>query len=324
MITERAVLGMFYERLMQDTAASWIDLICTPIINSDQDSEEYAWLGMVPQLNEKKGEKKFAQLRETPWTVNNVEYQGGIVLPKKHIIGDKTGQVQIRVNEMAARAQAHWFSLVVPLIVTGASGLCYDGQYFFDSDHVEGDSGVQSNSISVDISTLPTSVHGTITAPSTGEMIHTIMKGVEQILQFRDDKGEYCNEEMTEFLVLVPTTLLIEAAAAFRAVTVDGGDTNILLQQDSFNFRIQASPRLSTWSSSVALFATQGNQKPIIRQQWAPTNAAPGYNADGMLLQTLWLDSEHCKLNDECLVSLETERAAAYGDWKKACLLTMI
>jgi len=131
MITERAVLGMFYERLMQDTAASWIDAICTPIIDSDQDSEEYAWLGMVPQLTEKKGEKKFSQLRETDWIVDNVEYQGGIVLPKKHILYDKTGQVRVRVNEMADRARAQWYSLIAPLIVNGPAALCYDGQYFF-------------------------------------------------------------------------------------------------------------------------------------------------------------------------------------------------
>ncbi len=324
MITERAVLGMFYERLMQDTAASWIDAICTPIIDSDQDSEEYAWLGMVPQLTEKKGEKKFSQLRETDWIVDNVEYQGGIVLPKKHILYDKTGQVRVRVNEMADRARAQWYSLIAPLIVNGPAALCYDGQYFFDTDHAEGDSGTQSNAISVDISLLPTAVHGSVTSPSAAEMVHSIMKGVEQIISFKDDRGEYCNENLTEFLVLVPTTLLIEAASALKAVTIDGGDTNILLQQDSFNFRVQASPRLSAWTDSFALFAAQGNQKPIIRQQRIPNNATPGFPVGGMILETLWLESEHCKKHDECLVSLETERAAAYGDWKKACRITMV
>lgn len=81
-ITERIVIGMFYERLQQNTASSFIDAIATTPFDSDQDSENYAWLGMVPQMTAKRGEKKFSQLRTTEWEVKNVEYQGGIALPK--------------------------------------------------------------------------------------------------------------------------------------------------------------------------------------------------------------------------------------------------
>jgi len=313
---------MFYERLSQDVG-SWIDQIATPVLDSDQDSEDYAWLGMVPQMSEKKGQKQYSQIRETDWQVDNVEYQGGIAFPKKHILYDKTGQVQVRVNELADRSQAHWLSLIAPLIVAGESTACYDGQYFFDTDHTEGDSGTQDNDIEVDISALPVSVNGITTAPSVNEMVHCIMAGVEQILGFKDDKGEYCNENLTEFLVALPTTLLTEGLAALGASTIDGGDNNILIEQDTFRFRVVGSPRLSSWTTKFALFATQGNQKPIIRQQRIPNNAAPGYDMNGILLETLWMDSEHCKKNDECLLSVETERAAAYGDWKKACLITM-
>ncbi|WP_396957736.1 Mu-like prophage major head subunit gpT family protein [Nitrosomonas sp.] len=323
-ITERSVIGMFYERLQQNTASSFIDAIATTPFESDQDSENYAWLGMVPQMAEKRGEKKFSQLRATEWEIKNVEYQGGITLPKKHILYDKTTQVQTRVNELADRTTAHWWSLVAPLIVSGESSVCYDGQYFFDVDHSEGGSGAQSNSISADISAYPVSNHGTTTAPSAGEMVHAIMDGVQKMLGFKDDRGEYVNEDMNEFIVLVAPSLLMASLSALRASSIDGGDTNVIFEQDSFRFRIQASPRLSSWTAKFALFSTQGTQRPIVRQQRKPNNAAPGYSVDGMLMETLWLDSEHCKKHDECLVSVETERAAAYGDWKKACLVTLV
>lgn len=322
MITERAVRGMFYEKLKQDLGVSWINSISTVPYDSDQDSEQYDWLGMVPQLTEMLGEKQFSQLRETPWIVNNVKYQGGIKFPKSHIQYDKTGQVQTRIDELVTRSRSHWISLIAPLIIAGAATPCYDEQFYFDTDHEEGESGTQSNDISVDISTLPTNVHGTITNPSSAEVVHCIMKGVEQFLGFKDDKGEYVNEEMTEFLVLLPTSLMIEGLGALGAKTIDGGDTNILIEQDSFNFRVAASPRLSAWTSSFALFGTQGTQKPIIRQQRTP-NQHNMNNADGMEVMQLWLDSEHCKKHDECLFGVETERAVAYGDWKKACLVTM-
>jgi len=323
MITERSVVGTFFERLQQNAASSVVDAISTIPFESDQDSENYAWMGMVPQMSEKRGENKFTQLRATDWAVKNVEYQGGIAIPKKHILYDKTTQVMTRVNELADRTTAHWWTLVAPLIVNGESVDCYDGQYFFDTDHVEGKSGTQSNKINADISTYPVT-HGTVAAPSAGEMIHAIMAGVQQMLELKDDQGEFVNEDLTEFLVLVPAKLLTASLSAMKAQSIDGGNSNLLIEQDSFRFRVQASPRLSTWTDKFALFSTQGTQKPIIRQQRIPNNAAPGYDSDGLLMETLWQESEYCKLNGECLASVETERAAAYGDWKKSCLVTLI
>lgn len=323
MITERAIRGMFYERLKQNVGTSWVDSICTPILPTDQDSEEYNWLGMVPQMTEKRGQKTYAQLREIDWTINNVDYQSGIVVPKNHIIYDKTGQVRVRVNELADRSRAHWVKLLTTLIIGGEAGECYDGQYFFDTDHSEGDSGTQSNDISVDISALTTSVHGVTTDPSSAEMMLSIMAAVEQILGFKDDKGEYVNEDMTKFLVTVPVTLLKKAFAALGATYIDGGDTNPIVTQDSFEFQVVASPRLSSWTTKLGVFCKEGNQTPFIRQQRKPNQEGTGYDIDGMLMQTIWTDSEHYKKNDEGLVSIETERAAAYGDWKKACLVTL-
>lgn len=313
-ITERSVIGMFYERLQQNVAADVIGAIGTNPISSDQDSEDYAWVGMVPQMVEQTGEKKFSKLRKTPWTVRNKKYQGGITIPKNDILYDKTGQVQIRVNELATRATSHWWSLVAPLLVNGESTVCYDNQYFFDTDHSEGDSGTQSNDITQNIVTT--------TAPTPTEMIDSILAVIQQMLAFKDDQGEYVNESMTEFLVLTSTALLGPTMRALSQSNVGGGDTNVLMEQDKYRLRMHASPRFSTWTDRFAVFATQGAQKPVILQQRKPNNESTGYGSDGMLVQTLWIDSEYCKLNDAALVSVETERAAAYGDWKKACLCT--
>ena len=275
-------------------------------------------------MSAKVGGKNFDQMRATDWTVKNVEYQGGLAIPKKHVLYDKTGQINVRLSELAGRTQAHWLTLVAPLIVAGESTVCYDGQYFFDTDHSEGDSGTQSNDISADISAYPTSNHGSTTQPSAGEMVFAIMDGIKQMVAFKDDRGEYCNEDKTEFLVLTGQGLMAAAMSALRAKSVDGGDDNILFEQDNFNIRMAASPRFSAWTTKFAIFATQGAQKPIIRQQRLPNNAGGGYNMDGLSYDSLWLDSEHCVKNDECLITVETERAAAYGDWKKGCLVTLV
>jgi hypothetical protein len=323
-ITERSVVGMFFNRLAQSTGSGWVDAICSAPFSSDQDSEQYGWLGMVPQLAPRKGEKRYQELGTYDWTIRNAEYQNGIRIPKKHLLYDKTDQVQVRVNDLADRARAHWAALVAPLLLSAASTACYDGQYFFDTDHSEGASGAQSNSISVDISALAASVHGSVTAPSAAEMVGAIMAGIEQMLGFRDDQGEYVNENLTEFLILTGHTLTAEALTALRARSIDGSNTNILVEQDAFRLRVMTSPRLASWTDKFALFAPAGNFPAFLRQQRKPNNGGGGYSSEGLLVQTLWLDSEHCKKNDEVLVSVETERAVGYGDWRKACLVTMV
>jgi len=314
MITQRAVQAMFYELLMQSVGQSWIDAISTAPIRSDQDSEDYPWLGQVPQLSEMKGEKQFSQLRETEWSVKNVKYQGGLAIPENHILYDKTDQVRIRVAELAQRSQSHWAGLIAPLLVNAESTACYDEQFFFDTDHSEGDSGTQSNDIGASATTA--------TAPTATEMIDAILAATEQMLGFKDDRGEYVNENMNEFIVLCGTPLLDSGLKALSQSQVGGGDTNVLLEQDSFRFRVMATPRLSSWTTKFALISTQGVQKPIIRQQRVPNNASPGFDMNGMRMQTLWDDSEHFKKHGEGLVSIDTERAVAYGDWKKAVLTT--
>jgi hypothetical protein len=323
-ITERSVIGMFFERLEQNPGSGYLDAIATVPLTSDQDSETYAWLGMVPKMTAKKGEKQFAQLRDVAWEVKNQEYQGGIAIPKKHILYDKTDQVQVRVDELADRTNAHWASLITSLILGGATGVCYDGSYYFDTTHAEGGSGQQSNKITVDISALTTSSHGSTTAPSAGEAVLSLMKGVEQTLGFKDDQGEFVNENATEFLVMTGVGLGTPMMAALRARSIDGGDSNILIEQDSYRIRLQVTPRLNSWTDTFAVFNTQGTQKPFLRQQRIPNNSGGGYDMNGLLLETMWLESEYCKLHDECLVSVETERAAAYGDWKKATMVTLI
>ena len=64
---------------------------------------------------------------------------------------DKTGQIDIRIREQVQRAQAHWAKLLSDLIIAAESTVCYDGQYFFDTDHSEGDSGTQDNDLSIGV-----------------------------------------------------------------------------------------------------------------------------------------------------------------------------
>ena len=143
----RDIIGTFYTRLAQYIGQSWIDRVSREF-NSDQESETYRWLGMSPAMREWIGGRQAKGFRTNGITITNKKYEATMDLPVEWIERDKTAQIMVRIAELAQRAGSHWGTLLSTLISNGTgetSGLCYDGQYFFDSDHSEGSSGTQKN-----------------------------------------------------------------------------------------------------------------------------------------------------------------------------------
>jgi hypothetical protein len=202
-LSSRAIMGMYFVRLEALPLTELIDDISNSF-TSDQSGETYAFLGQSPVMREWVGGRQAKGFSGQGVTILNKHYEATIEVQKKDVRRDKTGQIEARIAEFADRGQTHWLSLLSTLLLNGTSSVCYDGQYFFDTDHSEGDSGTQSNKITVDISTLPAQVHGSVTAPSVEEMQQAILAGIVQIASFKDDKGEPMNEGANAFTVTVP------------------------------------------------------------------------------------------------------------------------
>lgn len=307
-LSSRAIIGEFYKALSQDIGARWINPL-SMLFTSDQDGEEYKWLGMSPMMREWVGGRNAKGFRENGITIKNKHYEATMEVLVKELRRDKTGQVLVRIREMAQRTNAHWASLLSTLILNGPSAVCYDGQYFFDTDHSEGDSGTQDNDIQVDISALPASVHGVVTAPSVEEMQQSILKGVAQILSFKDDQGEPMNEDAANFLVMVPVPLyLVGSKAVSLPVGTGMSEQNL---PSGLNIDVVANGRL-TWTDSFSVFRADGNVKPFIRQQ--ETEVQMKAKAEG---------SEYEFDNDAHQYGVDTWRNVGYGYWQHACYVTM-
>ncbi len=282
------------------------------MINSDQDEEQYGWLGQVPQLREWVGGRQAKALREFDYSIKNKHYEATLEVLVRHLRRDKFGQTRIRIGEMARRSTTHWASLLSTLMINGESTTCYDGQFFFDTDHVEGDSGTQSNDISVDISAAPTEVHGVVANPSVEEFQYAVTKGVQQILSLKDDQGEPMNEDATDFLVVVPTSYWFTGQRALAGP--QGGIASQVDQRPSgFNIGIQANARLdASWTDKFAVYRTDASVKPFIRQEETGVNV--NAKAEG---------SEYEFDNDAHQYGLDTWRNVGYGFWQTACLVTL-
>lgn len=312
-LTQREVIGRYYLALEQGVGMGWVPEISN-YFESNQASEEYAWLGQVPALREYLSGLHPKGLTENSLTIANKEYEATLEVLRTEYDRDKSGQLLIRISELAARTNAHFASLLSTLLLNAPSTACYDGSYFFHTAHSEGSSGTQDNDITVDISGLGVTTHSTlgVTAPSVGEMSGSIMKGVKQIIGFKDNQGEPMNELAQKFLVMVPVSLYDVAVAAATQKFIGSGEENVLTSSGAFQISVAANARL-TWTDSFAVFRTDGTIKPFIRQEEVPPE-----------MDAVAQGSEYAIINKKHLYTVYTRRNVGYGLWQHACYVTMV
>lgn len=298
----RAIIGEFFNRLNQDLGASWISDV-SMYFESNQESETYNWLGMAPAMREWIGGRNAKGFRENGVTIRNKTFEATLDVLTDEIRRDKTGQVMLRVAELAQRANSHWASLLTTLIVAGASANGYDGTTFFADAHSEGASGSQDNNL--------TSAAATATQPTAAEAEAAIMGAVAAILNFKDDQGEPMNENAKFFMVMVPVPFWKSAIAAVGAPSLAQGATNIITSADGFGFKVQVNPRL-TWTEKLAIFRTDGNIKPFIRQEEVPVEVSA--IAEGSELE--FNERVH-------RYGLYASGNVGYGYWQQSCLVTL-
>lgn len=310
-LSSRAIMGMYFARLETDAGARWMDGIAN-LFTSDQASETYAFLGQSPAMREWIAGRQAKGFAQNALVITNKHYEATIEVQKKDLRRDKTNQILVRVQEFADRSVTHWASLLSTLLLGGASTVCYDGQYYFDTDHAEGTSGTQSNKITVDISALPAAVHGVVTAPSVEEMQQSILGGIAQILAFKDDKGEPMNEGARSFTVMVPVSLYLTAIAATSALTTAALQQNLnpnLIA--SLQVNVEMNPRL-TWTDTFSVHRTDSPIKGFIRQTEQDVELKA--KAEG---------SEFEFDNDAWQFGIDAWRGVGYGYWQRSCLVTM-
>jgi phage major head subunit gpT-like protein len=312
-LSSRAIRGMYFAARESNTGARWLDGVSN-LFGSDQASETYKFMGAVPAFQEWVGGRQANGFRGDGVTIINKHYENTIELRKTDLRRDKTAQIQARLAEFANSGDTHWASLMSTLIINGESTTCYDGQFFFDTDHSTGDSGTQSNDISCDISTYPTALHGSTTAPSIEEMQWAILDTINAITSFKDDRGQPMNEDASSFLVMVPTGLAMPARAAVSLLNTAPMPSNMSPNLfEGLNVSVVTNVRLSaSWTTKFVTFRTDSPIKALIRQTEQEVELK--MKAEG---------SEYEFDNDAWQFGLDGWRGAGYGYWQRACLATL-
>lgn len=313
-LSSRAVVGMFFEEMEAASGVNWVSRVSPPTpFSSNQESETYVWLGLVPAMREWIGGRQPKGFRENGITIENLHFEATIEFLKKELRRDKTGQVRMRIGELVERSMSHWASLLTTLIINGTTGLGYDGVAFFSNSHAESGSNQDNLFVAGDISELTV---GTPANPTATELASAFLKVIEKFYGFTDEHGEPRNEGANQFLAMVPINMLGHARVAVNSnlLAVSGGGTadNPLLRSD-FGLDVVGNPRL-TATDEFYVFRADARTKPLITQQ--ETGTEP-------FLKALAEGSDYEFQNDAHLYSIDTWRNVGYGMWWQAAKATL-
>ncbi|MBH2032397.1 MAG: Mu-like prophage major head subunit gpT family protein [Pseudomonadales bacterium] len=161
-------------------------------VPSTSGQNDYSWLSNFPKMRRWIGAKVVKALEAYKYVVANEDFEATVEVDRNHIEDDQLG-IYLPQAQMAGFSAAQLpDELVYEAVNGGFTKLCYDGQYFFDTDHQVGNGSV-SNKITVALS------NATLAAAQAGYgLARTSMK------KFKDEEGRSLN--------ITPTVLLVGPA----------------------------------------------------------------------------------------------------------------
>ena len=108
-ITEAGIRAEFFDRL-EATPVAWRDL--ATIVKSSTGTERYRFLGTVPPMREWGTGRLARGMYAEAYDVENLKYEATIEVDRDEISDDQTGQIRVRINELAERAAQHKDALI--------------------------------------------------------------------------------------------------------------------------------------------------------------------------------------------------------------------
>lgn len=229
-------------------------------VTSTSDQETYPWLDAAPSVREMKGGRIPKSVAEREWTIKNKMWENTVEVGYPLVKYGKLGAIAALVGNLGAKARANVFKQISTLMSTGDATTCYDGQYFFDSDHA--DSGApyttsQDNDLTSNITTT--------TAPTDTEWATAVRGAIDTLYSFKDSEGDpVMPTPDTEIIVMVPPGYRAVSKRIEKVDTIAGSVGNDLKGE----YRTVVNPWLDAPATTAEFFVFNagGARKPFIWQ----------------------------------------------------------
>jgi phage major head subunit gpT-like protein len=295
-LTTAGLKSDFFARL-DSARVYWKDL-ATPL-KSTTKLEQYGFLGTVPQVREWVGPRQSKGIHSESYSVENLKYEATIEVDRDELDDDQTGQIRLRVMELAERAATHKDFLIEELLKSGESAGFhgYDGVPFISDAHVSHNSGAQSNKLTFD-ATDPDD-------PTIEEFRGAFKQAVAQMVTYKDDQGEPLRIAADSGLVcIVPPSMWFTALDALSLALSPTAENPIVRNVVQGAARVITLPGL-TDASKWYLCKTDVPIRPFIFQDRQPIEFAAVDNpSDARVFTT-----------DRLLYGVRARYAMTYGYW---------
>lgn len=249
-----------FHRAFEAAPAQW-QQTCM-LVPSTGKQNDYAWLSQFPRMKKWVGDKVVKSLAAFKYSIVNDDWEATIEVDRNDIADDNLGIYGPQAETAGFSAKQLLDEIAADIKNASFASLCYDGQYFHDTDHAVGDGAGGTVSVS-NKGTKVLSNATLVAAQASYGAARTAIMG------FKDDEGRP--------LGMVPNVL--EVPPALEAMG------NLLLTADKLNdnspnpFKgtatLLVNPRLTSataWflhvtNMPVKPFIIQERQKPVFVQQ---------------------------------------------------------
>jgi len=235
------------------------------------------------------GDKVVKVLEAFKYTIVNRSFEATVAVKRDDIEDDNLGIYGPQAQQAGWSAKQLPDELVFELINGGFKNDCYDGQYFFDTDHPVGDTSVSNKGTAA------------LTASTQAEVIATYGAARTAMMSQKDEEGRPLN--------IVPDTLLVPPALEAVALTIMNNER---LEDGKANpYKGTATVVVGTrLSSSTAWFLLDTSKpiKPFIYQE----RKAP------VFVSQTGEENDDVFMRGEFKFGAEARANAGYGLWQLA------
>lgn len=276
-----------FQEAMRETPVRTADIFTR--VASSTLLNTYAFMAALPHMREWVGERHIEGLKERIYQIENKDYERTIGIQKNDLDDGNVANVQLIMQGLSTAAVKLQDDLGVSLLQNGTSGLAFDGQNFFDTDHptdIDNGTGTQSNNLT-----------GTALTAANYQTARSTM------MSYLGENGKPLMVRPN--LLVVPPQLEKDALDIVKASTIATGGTNV----QAGTAEVQVWEQLSNEGTTWYMFDTTspGPKALIYQERQAPR----------MLSKT---DASEDKVfyNKEYVFGVDARVGAGYGMWFKA------
>jgi len=256
-------------------------------VPSGSSQNDYTWLSRFPKMIKWLGSKTVKALKAFTYTVVNDDYEATVEVDRNDIEDDSLGIYAPMAKEAGFSSKQLPDEIDAELKNDAFTNLCFDGQYFYDTDHVVAGASVSNKGTAA------------LSAATTALAAASYGAGRIAIMGFKDDEGRP--------LGLIPDVLEVGPALEAPAKLLCEGDK---LTDESPNpwkgtATVMVNPRITS-TTQWMLHVTNRPLKPYIYQE----RKAPTF------VQQTNPDTEDVFMRKKFKFGAEARAAGGYGLWQ--------